>query len=153
MPPTKGPGGKFVKKGAEPAPEQPSATTAPPAAPMAEGGPIEPGQTAVVGEAGPEEFIPPAQGEVLPRCPATDAGGKQCLYVIHADLYPHLFSLEAASPALANPEPLPQAAIVPVGRVKDTGEMGTWWCGRCDNAQLLNNKAVCSKCGAIPSGI
>lgn len=138
MPPEKGPDGKFVKRGTTPDPETQS-----------EPAKTQPGSPEVsAAESGAAEAEEPAELS-NDQCPATDATGQRCLYVVHDIAYDHVFNLNN----VPKPEPAPSADTVPVARVNDRGEIGTWWCGRCDNAQLLNNKAVCAKCGAIPSGI
>src|SRR5439155_9941621 len=51
---------------------------------MAEGGPVDPGSAYMVGEAGPEIFVPSTQGRILPNYALAGGGGITINYHIDA---------------------------------------------------------------------
>ena len=126
----KGEGGKFVKRDAEPAVE-------PEPEPAASG---EGGDGASVAVAAP---APEPSND---RCPELNAAGDQCLWIIHDPIYPHMFDITAL-PQVAEPDPRAETVMYPVRKANDN----SWWCGRCDNAQLRTDAKVCRKCGAVPT--
>lgn len=106
-------------------------------------------RAAKAAKAPPEPEAPARQEDSNERCPVTEIGtNRQCLYTVHDSSYAHVFDLQN-QPALATVDAPTERLEIAPRKVNDN----SWWCGRCDNAQLRDNVSHCMKCGAIPLGL